>query len=86
MKETGRSLFPWNKEIKDLHELYRTYVWANGERLLIIGPKMLTVSDNGHRVVDKDYKSYYVPYGWLYLVWENEDKTEHQFRYQRKDK
>lgn len=52
MKQTGRSLFPWNKEIYISHELYRTYTWANGETLTIKKPRFLVVSDNGRRVVD----------------------------------
>ncbi|GAG76062.1 unnamed protein product [marine sediment metagenome] len=83
MKETGKSLFPWAKEVKDLHEAFRTYVWANGERLTIKKPKFLTVSDNGHRLADQNNRSYYVSYGWLYLFWENEDKKKYQFYYQR---
>ena len=83
MKETGRSLFPYAKEIDISKELYRVYVWANGEQLKINKPRTLVVSDNGHRVVDGNYIAFYVAYGWLYLYWENEDKEQFQYYYQR---
>ena len=82
MKQTSKSLFPWAKEIDISKELYRIYVWENKE-LRIDKPRTLVVSDNGHRVVDGNYFAFYIPYGWLYLYWENEDKEKYQFYYQR---
>ena len=83
MKETKRSLFPWAKEIDISPELYRVYRFPNGEEVRIDRPLKLTVSDNGHRLVDSNFIAHYIPYGWIHLWWENVDKEKYQFFFQR---
>lgn len=82
MKETKKSLFPWAKEIDISKEMYRVYEWPDFT-LRIEAPKTLTVSDNGHRVVDGNFFAHYIPYGWYHLYWENSDKEKYQFYFQR---
>lgn len=60
------------QEPKDIStELRRTYAWPDGAKVTIENPKSLTVSDNGHRVVDVENNGHYVPKGWIHLKWEN---------------
>jgi hypothetical protein len=86
MKQTERSLITWGKKIDLTHELYRVYEWPGGDKVRIERPLYLIVSDNGHRVVDSNYIAHYIPYGWIHLWWENDDKTEYQFNHQRTGK
>jgi len=83
MKQTGRSMFPWNKPITDLNETHRTYVWPGGDTLTIYGPRLLVVTDNGHRLIDEEDVVYYVAYGWLYIKWTRKDETASHFYFQR---
>jgi hypothetical protein len=83
MKQTASSLFPWGKEIDISHELYRIYKWESGAQVVIKKPRTLIVSDNGHRIVDEDFVAHYIPYGWIHLWWENVDKEQFQFYFQR---
>lgn len=49
-------------------EQWRVYDF--GDHLVQIdGPKWLYVSDNGHRLVDGNQISHYVPMGWIHLYW-----------------
>lgn len=69
MNQTPKSLFPWYKKV-DLSdkEHWREYIFPNGERVRIESPQYLIVSDNGHRIKGGDGVCYYIPYGWLYLI------------------
>jgi hypothetical protein len=49
-------------------EKYRTYVFPD-MTITIEGVSRLYVSDNGHRVLDKDGTSHYIPKGWRHLYW-----------------
>ena len=72
MKPTKNSLIPYYKEVNlSGKERERHYVWSDGAEVVIEEPQSLIVSDNGHRVVDKNGVSHYVPYGWIHLYWEN---------------
>jgi len=83
MRETNKSLISWGKQIDISKEMFRVYVFPNKEEVKIEKPLYLIVSDNGHRVVDQNYIAHYIPYGWIHLYWENEDKKEFQFNHQR---
>lgn len=80
MKQAGKSLIPWFEEI-DLRgrEVYREYIFPGKEKVRLIEPVTLIVSDNGHRVVTADGLSHYVPYGWIHLYWECPEGREHNF-------
>jgi len=58
-------------EFKDLtDELYRVYDWLDGKTLIINNPVKLNVSSSGgHRVLDDDNISHYIPSGWKHLYW-----------------
>jgi hypothetical protein len=58
-------------EFKDLtDELYRVYEFPNGTTVQISQPTKLNVSESGgHRVLDANGISHYVPTGWNHLYW-----------------
>ena len=72
MEPTENSLLPYYKKI-DLKnkEFYRVYIFPGKEKVTIQKPQSLIVSDNGHRVVDDQGVSHYIPYGWIHLYWKN---------------
>ena len=72
MKPTDKSLIAYYKEI-DLtgKEAVRYYRFPDEEIVQITAPVTLIVSDNGHRIVDAEGNSHYVPYGWIHLWWKN---------------
>ena len=50
-------------------EQSRTYVWTD-YKLSIDNPKELNISDSGgHRLVDEQGNSYYIPNTWKYITW-----------------
>jgi hypothetical protein len=53
-------------------EQWRQYHFKD-YRKLIKSPVALHVSKNGHRVLDADGFSHYIPYGWYDLTWRVED-------------
>ena len=85
MRETERSLFPWAKEVDISMELYREYTFISDAgvkaKIRIDNPIFIVVGDNGHRVSAPD-GSHYIPYGWIHLMWVNEDQENQQFHYQ----
>lgn len=51
-------------------EQYRVYEFKGGERVVINDPQMLNVSKSGgHRVLDGEGISHYIPSGWIHLYW-----------------
>ena len=51
-------------------EEYRTYVWPDNSEVTISLPTHLNVSKSGgHRVLDSNGVSHYVPTGWSHLFW-----------------
>jgi hypothetical protein len=52
-------------------ELSRQYTWSSGAKVVIHAPKSLSVSANGHRIVDGNNNGHYVPAGWIHLQWIN---------------
>ena len=79
MTETENSLFPRGKEMDISSEVYRLYRFPKGETVMIKKPIVLIVSDNGHRVVDKEGYSHYIPYGWIQLRWKNMPERKEGF-------
>ena len=77
MTETENSLLPHGQEIDISSELYRLYRFPKGESVTIKKPMVLIVSDNGHRVVDKEGYSHYIPYGWIHLKFKVEKDRPH---------
>jgi len=77
MTETENSLFPRGQEIDISSKVYRLYRFPKGESVMIKKPAILIVSDNGHRVVDKEGYSHYIPYGWIHLKFKVEKGASH---------
>ena len=51
-------------------EQYRVYDWLDGKTLKIENPTSLNVSaSGGHRVLDAEGVSHYIPSGWKHLYW-----------------
>ena len=51
-------------------EQYRVYEFPNGSKVRIDNPLQLNVSKSGgHRVLDSDGVSHYIPSGWNHLYW-----------------
>jgi hypothetical protein len=57
-------------------ELYREYTFADG-KVRIEAPTHLSVSENGHRVLDAKGISHYIPLGWVHLEWLAADGAPH---------
>jgi hypothetical protein len=53
-------------------EEYRTYDFSDGGSITIKKPLRIKVSENGHRILDADGVSHYVPKGWIHLYWEGD--------------
>jgi hypothetical protein len=52
-------------------EKYREYLFPNGISIRIEGPQFLNVSKSGgHRILDINQRSHYIPSGWIHLQWE----------------
>jgi len=77
MTKTENSLIPRGVEIDISSEVYRLYRFPKGESVMIKKPAILIVSDNGHRVVDKEGYSHYIPYGWIHLKFKVEKDEPH---------
>lgn len=54
-------------------EAWREYTFAGGEVVRIEEPLELHVSANGHRILDGDGVSHYVPLTWVHLKWKVKD-------------
>lgn len=55
-------------------EKYRKYEWSDGSVVRIILPVALHVSKSGgHRIMDIEGVSHYIPAGWVHLTWETKD-------------
>jgi len=51
-------------------ELFREYVYPNGAKIRIDYPMRLSVAqNNAHRLFDMNGLSYYIPPGWISVVW-----------------
>lgn len=55
-------------------EIWREYLFKNGDIVRINCPTKLNVSKSGgHRIFDAMGISHYVPFGWLHLRWKAKD-------------
>ncbi len=62
------------------HEEYRIYVFPGNERIQIDRPVLLNVSKSGgHRILDIENVSHYIPSGWIHLYWETDDDNAYWF-------
>jgi len=51
-------------------ELFREYLYPNGAKIRINDPLRLSVSENNaHRAFDSNGLSYYIPPGWIGIIW-----------------
>lgn len=50
-------------------EEWRRYDFTDGNHVFIEGPTHLSVSKNGHRLLDNKGVSHYVPLTWIHLSW-----------------
>ena len=65
-------------EFKNIQsEIYRVYDWLDGTSIRINNPIELNVSKNGHRILDINQISHYIPYGWKHLYWEVKSGEKH---------
>jgi len=59
-----------NLEFIDISsEEWRAYEWAE-EEVIINKPQWLAITDSGHRILDGEGISHYIPKGWIHLSWE----------------
>jgi hypothetical protein len=60
-----------SREFTDISaEESRQYSWPCGARVVITSPLQLNVSESGgHRILDSNGVSHYVPTGWIHLCW-----------------
>lgn len=62
-------------------EKWRCYLWdTDGDEYWIENPQWLAITGNGHRILDGDEKSYYIPFGWRALKWEVKKGAPHFVR------
>jgi len=55
-------------------EQYRSYEWLNEGSITIKNPLKLNVSKSGgHRILDAEGISHYIPSGWHHLTWKVKD-------------
>lgn len=65
-------------DFKDISsEQWREYTFADGQAVRIEKPLKLYVSDNGHRILDAEGVSHYVPLNWIHLKWQAKDGEPH---------
>jgi len=50
-------------------EEWRRYDFASGVPVVIDHPTHLSVSKNGHRILDAQGISHYIPLSWIHLSW-----------------
>ena len=58
-------------------EEWREYEFASGAKVRIDEPLQLHVSDHGHRVLDANGTSHYIPLGWIHLSWRAKNGQPH---------
>lgn len=59
-------------------EDHREYTFPGGHTTKIYGPLYLNVSKSGgHRILDMDGISHYIPTGWIHLQWKARDEAPH---------
>lgn len=65
------------------HENYRTYIFVRDGHtyeVTIFRPVLLNVSKSGgHRILDAENRSHYIPSGWIHLYWNTDDDNAFLF-------
>lgn len=66
-------------EFKDISsEEQRTYVFPDGDKVEILHPLEINVSESGgHRILDAAGYSHYIPDGWIHLYWTTKPGSPH---------
>jgi len=57
-------------------EQYRSYEFID-KVIIIKKPAFLAVSKSGHRILDEEGVSHYIPYGWKHLSWKVKEGEPH---------
>jgi hypothetical protein len=57
-------------------EVVRKYDFGD-DVVTIRDPQYLATSDSGHRILDGDEVSHYIPYGWNKISWRTADDEPH---------
>ena len=70
---------PENMSFNSLEsEEYRIYFFPKGEERRIDYPVAINVSrSGGHKIIDGDGITHYIPKGWIELVWKARDGANH---------
>ena len=51
-------------------EMFREYIYPSGSKIVINNPLRLSVAkNNAHRLFDLNGLSYYIPPGWISIIW-----------------
>lgn len=59
-------------------EIFRSYRFPSGNTVTIQSPTHLSVSSSGgHRILDEEGVSHYIPQGWIHLWWKVKDDQPH---------
>lgn len=58
-------------------ELCRVYHFPGKEKVQIDEPQYLNVGRSGHRLVDIEGRSHFIPKGWIHLTWRVRDGEPH---------
>ena len=61
-------------------ESYRIYTFDSQKIFKIDKPMWLAISKSGHRVLNNDGISYYIPFGWIALEWKSYQDEPHFVR------
>lgn len=65
-------------EFQDISsEEWREYRFLDGQCVRIEQPTQLYVSENGHRILDAEGISHYVPMKWIHLRWKTKEGMPH---------
>ena len=70
---------PANMSFSSLEsEKSRIYHFPNDEKRVIVDPIAINVSrSGGHKVIDAEGITHYIPKGWLELTWKAKDGANH---------
>lgn len=68
----SKHLIPFGEpvELSDREE-WREYKFPGDVKIRIDTPQLLILSESGHRILDSDGISHYIPKGWVHLRWKN---------------
>lgn len=58
-------------------EEWRRYIFDNNKVVVIAEPIYLSVSDSGHRILEKGGISHFIPKGWIQLSWKAKQDQPH---------